>query len=98
MSGVLSIVAVVLYSSASHRLAMVSEVVVALSLCTGTLLWKLRSNVMVVEGLSRCLLWSRRSALTKRCCASSMVSASSVGRSGVPWVGASSGSFVLEVL
>ena len=46
MVGVSRMVASVLCGSVSHRL---SEVVVARSLCTGTLLWKFRSSVVAVN-------------------------------------------------
>ena len=39
---------------------------------------------MVVEGLRSCLLCSLSKALVKRCCASRMASASSVGCNGAP--------------
>ena len=56
MSGVPIMVAVVVYRSVSHRLAIASEVVVALSRWVGTLLWKFRSSVIVVDGFRRWLL------------------------------------------
>ena len=92
VSGVPIMVAVVVYRSVSHRLAIASEVVVALSRWVGTLLWKFRSSVIVVDGFRRWLLLSLSKALTKRFWASSKASVSSAGSRGVPRLGSSSAS------